>query len=95
MVMTVVILNKPSNLLRGILRNALLEPQSNVFIGHLDRERIQQLVELIEKVGGDALLCVESKRSGFGMRLKVFGSMPKRKLVAMDGLQFVSKNKPK
>lgn len=93
MALIVVILNKPCNLLRGLLRNALLEPQSNVFIGYLDGKRIKQLCELFEKLEANALLCVESKKGGHSLRVKSFGTSGKRKIVAMDGLQFAAKNK--
>lgn len=87
--MVVVVLNKPSALLRGVLRNALLEPQSNVFVGNLDSRRIKKLMALL--LIEDALLCIQSPKSPQGLRLKIFGEMPNREIVEMDGLQFVQR----
>lgn len=87
--MVVVVLNRPSTLLRGVLRNALLEPQSNVFVGNLDAKRIKALVALL--LNEDAVLCVQSPKSPQGLRLKIFGEMPNREIVEIDGLQFVQR----
>lgn len=89
MAMLVVVLNKPEAIVRGVLRNALVEPQPNVFVGLLDSRRIRKLISLLEDRACNALLVCENKRNGAGLSFKVFGTMPDRELIRIDGLDFV------
>ena len=91
MAMVVVILNKPSALVRGVLRNTLLEPQSNVFIGFLDSRRMEKLVHLLNESNANAMVCLSAKKSITGFRFKHFGDVPNRTIVELDGLQFVKR----
>ena len=85
--MVVVVLNKPRPLIRGVLRSALMEPQSNIFVGFLDSKRVKKLVDIL--ASEDALLCVQSSKHSQGMRVKIFGEMPEREIVEVDGIQLV------
>lgn len=95
MAFVTIVLNKPQAIIRGVLRNALLEPQSNVFVGQLDTKRIKAVIELLERHQADALLCAYTRKSTLGVRLRIFGSMPNRHLIEMDGVQLISKKNQK
>ena len=86
-----VVLNRPSPLVRGVLRSTLLEPQSNVFVGRLDAKRVKKLVDIL--ASEDALLCVQSTKHPQGLRLKIFGEMPDREIVEMDGIQLIQRKR--
>lgn len=90
-----ILLNKPQALLRGVLRNALLEPQSNVFVGQLDAKRLQAVIDLLEAHRADALLCAYTRKAPLGVRLRTFGDLPHRSVVEVDGVQLISKKKTK
>jgi len=90
-----IVLNKPQAIIRGVLRNALLEPQSNVFVGQLDVKRLQAVIDLLDRYQSDALLCAYTKKSPLGVRLRIFGTMPNRSVIEVDGIQLISKNNQK
>jgi CRISPR-associated endoribonuclease Cas2 subtype I-E len=89
MAMILLVLNKPEAIVRGVLRNALFEPQPNLFIGRLDSKRITKLVTLLEDRACNALLVCENRRNSAGLSFKIFGSMPDRHVLRIDGLDFV------
>ena len=92
MAQIVLILDKPSQLVRGVARNALFEPWPNVFVGSLDRKRVSDLISVLETTKTNALLCAPSKSSALGVRFKVIGEPDRwRSIVEVDGLQFVRK----
>ena len=53
----VLCIKKPSNLLRGVLRGALLEVQAGIFIGTLDAKLITHLHQIINES-----LCIDTVR---------------------------------
>lgn len=91
MAMIVVILDGPSAKIRGIVRNALLEPRPNLFVGSLDLKRIKALVAMLEETKTNGIICAQSAKSPFGMRLKVIGDVAGRQVVDVDGLQLVKR----
>lgn len=91
MALIVVILNRPKAVVRGILRNAMLEPQSNIFVGNLDSRRIKNLADLLERTQSDALLCAAAPKEDHGLRIKMFGKMPNRRVIEIDQIQLISK----
>lgn len=93
MAQIVLILDKPSQLTRGVLRNALFEPWPNVFVGTLDRKRVADLIVVLETTKTNALLCAPSKSSVLGVRFKVIGDPDRRRsIVEIDGLQLIKKS---
>jgi CRISPR-associated endoribonuclease Cas2 subtype I-E len=93
MAFVTILLNQPQTIVRGVLRNALLEAQTNVFVGQLDAKRIEAVIALLERHQADALLCAYTRKSLTGVKLRTFGSMPNRSLVEIDGIQLISKAK--
>lgn len=92
MTQIVLLLNKPTELVRGVIKNSLFEPARNVFVGNLDRKRIEDLIQLLSDTNTNATLCAHSKSSPVGTRFKVIGeSDGQRVIVEIDGLQFVKK----
>lgn len=92
MTQIVLLLNKPTALVRGVMRNHLFEPAPNVFVGNLDRKRIEKLIQILTDTHTSATLCAHSKSSPVGVRFKVIGETEKhRQIVEIDGLQFVKK----
>jgi CRISPR-associated endoribonuclease Cas2 subtype I-E len=89
MAMIVVALSKPEPIVRGVLRNALFEAQPNLFVGRLDSKRIIALISLLEDRACNAIVVCENKRNAAGLSFKVFGEMPDRAIVKIDGLDFV------
>jgi CRISPR-associated endoribonuclease Cas2 subtype I-E len=90
--MVVAILNSPSALVRGVCRNALLEPSANVFVGSLDTKRVKRLIDVLESTGTIAVLLVSSPKASMGMRVKVIGDQSGRQIVEVDGVQLVSRS---
>lgn len=88
----VLCIKKPSNLLRGVLRGALLEVQAGIFIGTLDAKLITHLHQIINESLCTATLCVTHSKSPTGHRIKVFGD-PHRYITELDGVQLVARKK--
>lgn len=88
--MIVVILNRPKAIIRGVLRNALIEPQPNVFIGNLDSKRISEVVSMLEQTNTQSLVCVSGK-APMGFKIKVINPMPLRTVVSLDGIDLVKR----
>jgi len=42
-----------------------------------------------------ALLCAYTKKSPLGVHLRIFGTMPNRSVIEVDGIQLISKNNQK
>lgn len=89
MAMIVAALSKPEPIVRGVLRNALFEPQPNLFVGRLDSRRITALISLLQDRQCNAILVCENKKNAAGLSFKVFGDMPDREIARIDGLDFV------
>ena len=89
MAMIVVALSKPEPIVRGVLRNALIEPRPNLFVGRLDSKRVAALIALLEAKACDAILICENRREAAGLSFKVFGTMPDREIARIDGLDLV------
>jgi CRISPR-associated endoribonuclease Cas2 subtype I-E len=88
-----VLLENPAAMVRGVLRNALVEPQPNVFVGRLDAKRISKLVDVLQETGTSSLVCAASPKSAMGVRMKAIGEMRHRELVDLDGVQLVRRKK--
>lgn len=92
MTQIVLLLNNPTELVRGAIKNSLFEPARNVFVGNIDRKRIEDLIQLLSDTNTNATLFAHSKSSPVGTRFKVIGeSDGQRVIVEIDGLQFVKK----
>lgn len=92
MTQIVLILNNPTSLVRGIIRNCLFEPAPNVFVGNLDRKRIEALLRMLADTQTTATICAASKFSPIGTRFKTIGdAKTQRFIIDIDGLQFVKK----
>lgn len=89
MAMVALFLQRPSALVRGVCRNALLEPSANVFVGRLDLKRVKCLVDMLEKTRTNALVMVSAPRSALGVRVKSIGQLPDRHPVLVDGLNLI------
>lgn len=95
MAMIVVFPSSPTARIRGVLRNALLEPEANVFVGSLDAKRVRALVTLLEESGTSALLCLAARSSPTGFRLKQIGQPGHRSITEVDGIHLVSRARTK
>jgi CRISPR-associated endoribonuclease Cas2 subtype I-E len=89
MAMVALFLQQPSALVRGVCRNALLEPSANVFVGSLDVKRVKRLVDMLEQTRTNALVMVSAPRTALGVRIKSIGQLPDRHPVLVDGLPLI------
>ncbi len=86
----VVSLVKPTASVRGLLRNLLLEPQANLFIGQLNSKQLGELVEMLGKKACNGIIAAQSKKHIMGVRLKQL-SIADRSVIDFDGVQLVEK----
>lgn len=86
----VISLIKPKAAIRGLLRNLLLEPQSNFFVGQLNSKQLGEIVGILENSSAVGIIAVPSKKA-FGVRLKQLSGGDDRRVIEYDGIQLMQK----
>lgn len=87
---TISLVDPPSRV-RGWLRNAFLEPQSNLFVGALAGKQLLRVLGQLEESRCVGVVIVHTNKVPGGVKIKCLGEQRKRSVVDFDGVQIVKR----